>query len=253
MSCQKKVDAGAALPAGALVCKDSDGKQKVAGAEARARGLILQYCSGTELAQIGSTCGGATDPVLVGDCVVQNAFAVNDALAYAAFPETTPVCGDGVKEGSEACDAGDDASCPGACLSSCECGVLSPVAGNLSPCDTGVLDRYVFDVTDGQTVLVRADTVNLSTAADLCFGPGSDCTTGDTITGDEEVPCSFPSLLGFGCPLATFTATGDGQCTVEVTDCVSDCANPAIAEYSLHVQRDLDPAAVRLTEDNEPN
>jgi len=252
ISCQKKVDGGAALPAGALVCKDSDGKQKVAGAEGRARGLILQYCDGTQLAAIGSTCGGAIDPVLVGDCVVQNAFAVNDALAYAAFPETTPVCGDGVKEGSEACDGGDDASCPGACLSSCECGVLSPVAGNLAPCDTGVLDRYVFDVTNGQTILVRADTVDLPTAADLCFGAGSDCTTGDTFTGDEEVPCSFPSPTGFDCPLATFTATGDGECTVEVTDCVSDCANPAVANYTLTVQRDLDHAPVRLVSDNEP-
>jgi hypothetical protein len=252
ISCQKKVDGGAALPAGALVCKDADGKQKVAGAELRARDLILQYCDGTQLAEIGSTCGGATDPVLVGDCVVQNAFAVNDALAYAAFPETTPVCGDGVKEGSEACDAGDDAACPGACLSSCECGVLSPVAGDLSPCEDGVLDRYVFDVTAGQQILVRADTVDLMTAADLCFGAGSGCTNGDSIDGDDDVPCSFPSPLAFDCPETAFIASADGQCTVEVTDCVSDCADPLVANYSLVVQGDLYHAGFRLRLDNEP-
>jgi hypothetical protein len=110
----------------------------------------------------------------------------------------------------------------------------------------------VFDVTDGQQILVRADTVNPLTASDLCFGPGSGCTNGDLIDGDEEVPCTFPSPLAFGCPQAALIASADGQCTVEVTDCVSDCADPGVADYSLVVQRDLDHAAVRLTADNEP-
>ncbi len=253
MSCQKKTDGGASLPAGALLCKDSDGKQQVAGAEARSRGLVSQYCSGTELAVIGSTCGGIVDPVRVGDCFVANAHVANDTLSYAAFPETTPVCGDGVKEGAEACDGDDDAACSGACLSTCECGVLSPIAGNLTPCEPSVLDRYTFEVSAGEQVLVRADTVDAGSAADLCFGFDSGCTSGDDIAGDEEIPCSFPSPTAFECPESAFIATADGVCTVEVTDCVSDCANAAVANYTLTVQRDTVNAPVQLSADNEPN
>ncbi len=33
-----------------------------------------------------------------------------------------PVCGNGVREGSEQCDGGDAASCPGFCGADCSCG-----------------------------------------------------------------------------------------------------------------------------------
>jgi hypothetical protein len=39
---------------------------------------------------------------------------------------------------------------------------------------------------------------------------------------------------------------------VEVIDCISDCADPGQAEYSLTVQRDSANAAVELVTDNEP-
>lgn len=34
----------------------------------------------------------------------------------------TPVCGDGIREGTEECDDGDDSACPGVCQPDCTCG-----------------------------------------------------------------------------------------------------------------------------------
>ena len=137
-------------------------------------------------------------------------------------------------------------------MADCQCGVLTPAPGALVPCEPAVIDRYVFDVRAGEQVVVRADTVDLATAADLCFGPGSGCTTGDDISGDEDVPCTFPSPTEFDCPEDSFTASADGQCTVEIAECIGDCANPALANYTLSVQRDSVDAPVRLTADDEP-
>ena len=249
--CQKKADAGQSLPAGVRFCKDADTKGIIAGTEAASRDLIANECGGGQIAVLASICGGALDPVAVGDCVVDNAHVVNDAISATAFPETKAVCGNGIKENGEACDAGDDATCPLACLPSCQCGTLSPVAEDLSPCASS-LDRYTFSVQTGDTIALQADTVDALTAADLCFGAGSGCTNGDLISGDEEIPCAFPSPNSFGCPQEALVASADGVCTIEVEECVSDCANPAQASYSLQVHVNGDNAVLQQLADDEP-
>jgi hypothetical protein len=252
VKCQKKVDGGATLPAGAALCKHSDAKQAIAKTESRVRDDVARYCTPVELAALTTICGGLTDPALVADCIIESAQNVNDIASGAAFPETAAACGNGVVEGAEACDGGDDAACPGACFADCQCGVPSPVSGVLVPCEPSVTDRYVFEVSTGEQIAVRADTVSPPSAADLCFGLGSGCDTGDSISGDEDVPCSFPSQFGFGCPAYTFTASENGLCTVEVTECAGDCANLSQAGYVLVVERDSAAAAVRQVADDEP-
>ncbi|TFH23426.1 MAG: hypothetical protein E4H03_06195 [Myxococcales bacterium] len=251
--CQKKTDTGQkSLPAGVSFCKDADVKGIIAKAEASARALIVKSCSGGEIPVLASICGGALDPDSVGDCVVENAHAVNETISGAAYPDTAAVCGNGNKEGGEQCDGANDTACPGVCLSSCQCGLLSPVSEDLTPCEPGSVDRYTFPVQAGDTLSVRADTVDAGTAADLCFGAGSGCDNGDAIEGDDEVPCTFPSPLGFGCPHATFSATADGVCTVEVAECINDCANAAQANYTLSVQKAGGAVPLQLTADDEP-
>ena len=250
--CQKKTDAGQSLPAGVAFCKDADPKGIIAGTESSARDLIVKACNGGEIPVLATICGGALDPDSVGDCVVENAHAVNEAISGAAFPDTAATCGNGTIEGGEQCDGADDAACPGACLASCQCGLLSPVSENLTPCEPGSIDRYTFPVHAGDSLVVRADTVDLLSAGDLCFGTNSGCDNGDDISGDEEVPCSFPSPTGFACPQSGLTATADGVCTVEVEECNNDCANAGHADYTLSVQIGGNDVPVQLTADDEP-
>lgn len=250
--CQKKTDAGQSLPLGVRFCKDADAKGIIAGSEAKIRELINKSCSNGEIPVLASICGGALDPDAVGDCVVENAHAVNEVISGAAFPESAAVCGNGSQESGEQCDGSDDTACPGACLASCQCALLSPVSDDLSPCEPGSLDRYTFPVHAGDSLVVSADTVDTLTAADLCFGANSGCDNGDDITGDEEVPCTYPSPLGFGCPQAAFSASADGICTIEVEECNNDCTDAAHANYILSVQIGGDSATLVRTADDEP-
>jgi len=113
-----------------------------------------------------------------------------------------------------------------------ECPV-GPVLEDLSPCFAN--DVWEFDVTAGDSVFLEADTVDAATAADLCFF-GS-CDTGDFFSADDIFPCTFPPPA-FSCPLATFVASADGTCTMNMQTCSSACADFDRAGYSLSVQRD---------------
>ena len=113
-----------------------------------------------------------------------------------------------------------------------ECPV-GPVLEDLSPCFAN--DVWEFEVTAGDSVFLEADTVDAATAADLCFF-GS-CDTGDFFSADDIFPCTFPPPA-FSCPLATFVASADGTCTMNMQTCSSACADFDRAGYSLSVQRD---------------
>jgi hypothetical protein len=107
------------------------------------------------------------------------------------------------------------------------------VAEDVTPCDQHRLDVWTFTARAGQEFTATADTVEGATSADLCLL--GTCEPGQTFLGDDELACSFPRA-GFGCPRATFVATGDGVCTVAVTVCSAACANAATAPYRLTIE-----------------
>ncbi len=285
-NCQKKLDTGKlVLPSGVTSCDDYDPKGTVAGAEAKITDIIQQRCDAGMIAMLDAICSPAVTPSDVAQCTIDNADVVTEDALVAVVPSEANACGDNERQGFEECDGTDDsacdglcqgdctcpppvcgnnivesgeqcdgtadAACPGLCMPTCQCGILSPVSEELSSCDPAVLDRYTFPVTAGENVIVQADTVSTATAADLCFGPGSGCNTGDGIAGDNEVPCAFPSPLVAGCPQAAFLASGTGSCVVEVTECTGDCASQASASYQLSVTRDGNPALVQIVADDQ--
>jgi hypothetical protein len=259
LACQKKRDGGKQpLPAGAT-CKDFDPAGLVAAAEQNARDFLQAKCDPSMIAQLDGICSGATTGPALGQCMVDNVRQIVSAFSFAVVPSSAQKCGDNDKTGFEQCDGTDDADCPGNCTPGCTCGsgppLVSPVSSNLTPCEPAVTDRYVFQVADGDTVHVSADTNNPASTADLCFDIGSGCDTGDDIQGDDDVPCTFPAPLGHGCPSDTFVAAGDGTCTIEVTECSGNCQQPGpggLADYTLTVTRNANPANLFQTGDNLP-
>jgi hypothetical protein len=101
----------------------------------------------------------------------------------------------------------------------------------LAPCEHSHLDMWSFVVRRGYRYTLQADTADAATAADLCF-VGS-CQGGEAFAGDDEVPCRAP---GFGCPRATFVASADTTCVVNVTICSAGCQDPSSARYEVTVE-----------------
>lgn len=156
-------------------------------------------------------------------------------------------CGDGVLQPGlgEQCEPGSDAACPGLCRADCQCG---PVREDLTPASPAAIDAWDFAVAAGETVRVRADTVDGATAADLCFLGG--CPGGQSFGGDDEGPCAF-SPSAFGCPDTTFVAPAAGTCTFYLTLCSPTFAGPATANYELRVTRNGMGAALTLVGDDQ--
>ncbi len=189
----------------------------------------------------------------------------------------SPVCGDGVKSPSELCDASvapdgcppgfacDPFTCfcrqlcgngqldPGeecepfgfggqtcasgeVCTSGCTCETIESVVEDLSPCSAR--DTWEFRAVAGQTVDIRADTVDPETAADLVFAGGCSDDGGTfsrMFLGDDEASCSF----GFvGCPATTFSVPFDVTCQVTVSVYglgLGFCQDSTTAGYRLDV------------------
>jgi hypothetical protein len=111
----------------------------------------------------------------------------------------------------------------------------SPATEDLRPCSgRQVFDLWEFPVSSGQNVLARADTTNIATAADLVMEMV--CTTGDSMTADDEFPCTF-SPPEFRCPELTFVPSGDGTCQVAlfVSGFAGSCTDPTVADYGFAV------------------
>jgi hypothetical protein len=253
IACQKKRDGGKQPLAAGQSCKDLDLGGLLASIEQKAKDFITAHCNAMSVAELDAICGGASTVPGLGQCMADNVHTMNDAFSFAVIPSSALKCGDDLKTGFEECDGTDDDDCPSACTAQCKCGQLSPVTSNLTPCQPPVIDRYTFDVIAGDTISVHADTVNAASASNLCFTPGSQCSSGEAIVGDNEAPCQFPPPGGAQCPHANLVATADGTCMVGVTECAPiSCQNPGVADYSLAVTRNGNPAIVDQISDNSP-
>ena len=126
----------------------------------------------------------------------------------------------------------------------------TPVTEDLRPCGgLQVFDLWEFPVSRGQSVIARADTPNLATAADLVMEMV--CTTGDSKAADDEIVCAF-APPEFRCPEFSFTASGDGTCQVVVfaSGFAGSCTDTTVAEYALTVSVDgIDVSRTLLGDD----
>ncbi|MCH6561441.1 MAG: matrixin family metalloprotease [Myxococcales bacterium] len=124
----------------------------------------------------------------------------------------------------------------------------SPVLEDLTPCNRFITDSWEFDVGGGQHVLIRADTVDSATAADLRFS--GDCGPQE-IAGDEEIACTFPPPA-FKCPEFEFTAPTDATCTLHINifPGASACASVETAGYVLTVEADDAPVDLTFVRDD---
>ena len=124
----------------------------------------------------------------------------------------------------------------------------SPVQEDLTPCNGSITDSWEFDVENGQNVLLRADTVDNATAADLRFS--GDCGP-RMISGDEEIACTFPPPA-FQCPEFEFRATANATCTVHIDIFAGPqaCASLEAANYVLTVEADDAPVDLTLIRDD---
>ena len=148
-------------------------------------------------------------------------------------------CGDGVVQGSEQCDGGDDAACPGQCTSDCTCPHV-PMCGD-DHRDPGELcdgtDKVVCDnVTPGGNGICSPDCESclrcgnnlIDQASEECDGPDddacpnacrADCTCGCTFGDPAGCPataccnsatheCCSPFPYPSGAPSCPFTMNG---------------------------------------------
>ena len=134
----------------------------------------------------------------------------------------------------------------------------SPVTEALTPCGFFIADTWEFDVTVGQAVLVRADTVDPGTTA--VFFLTGECGS-QMITGFSDFACMFPPPQNVDCPELAFTASASGTCAVDIDVVTRDpnqlsdpnespCASPEAASYSLMVEVAGAPADLTLVRDD---
>jgi hypothetical protein len=113
--CQKKIDAGAALPAGVPSCADTASK-KLVQAEGDVDSSVSDACGTTELTEL-SLCDGAADASSVAGCVSGAAKDLTETVAEAAIPNgnTCLVCQPLAETGMSFCytSAGVNLPCEG--------------------------------------------------------------------------------------------------------------------------------------------
>ncbi len=128
----------------------------------------------------------------------------------------------------------------------------SPVTEELTPCGFSIVDTWEFDVTVGQAVLVRADTVDPGTTA--VFRLTGECGS-QIISGFSDFACMFPPPQNVGCPELAFTASASETCAVDIDVVTTDpnqspCASPGAASYSLTVEVAGAPVDLTLVRDD---
>jgi hypothetical protein len=117
--------------------------------------------------------------------------------------------------------------------------------GTIGDCDARASDRYELRVTRGQLVTIDLDTVDRTTAADLCFKGRCG---GVDVGGDDEKPCTA-APPAFACAHSEITTRRAGACTVDVLPCTDECAS-GDADYRLTIAAGGAGPAVALAADD---
>ena len=108
-----------------------------------------------------------------------------------------------------------------------------PVARATGTLPCGPLgDRYEFQATAGQEVVVRIDTVDAASAASLCVS-GS-CTNGERFVDEYDTADCSAGAATYRCVEKHFVPPANALCKVQVTACRNECA-AAQASYRLEV------------------
>jgi hypothetical protein len=140
--------------------------------------LVLEGVAGPSAGQlVGAACvpraGGALD---------QAAGLPGPATLILPTALTTASCGDGVANGREECDGGDDAACPGACQAGCTCP---------RTCGNGVVEGS--EQCDGVADLACPGACAPPGAFDECTCPTTSSGQCGNGTLDPGEACEFPA------------------------------------------------------------
>ena len=119
-------------------------------------------------------------------------------------------------------------------------------------CDSGAADVWSLNLSSGDEVLTRVDTIAAATTFDPAFTiyQGSSVATGNQIgTADDEFPCTFPPVQ-YECPEYYGVVEVSGP-YIAVVRAVGQCAG-ATAAYSIEVFVNGDPRSPTLALDEKP-
>jgi hypothetical protein len=111
---------------------------------------------------------------------------------------------------------------------------VGTIVEDLRPCFA--CDQWRFAAAADQTYIVRVDTSNPATPADL----GLTITCCDDVdcefaSGDDEFTCLYPAPFDYGCPEAAIRVVANSTCYVEVMTPSGYCLDEDFADYSMTV------------------
>lgn len=148
-----------------------------------------------------------------GDCFktgeVDTIEGVVDEFVARSLARLFPVCGDGVRAGTEQCDDPDASTCNGGCLADCTCPAQF--------CGNGIIEGTEFCDSDPTfehpnvcvVFKVRCARANEPGGCTRCCGAGIQTTAGFICQSDADC-CGFCARMGSGGRCVDCT---DGQCT----------------------------------------
>ncbi len=252
-ACQKRLDGGKQdIPSTAKACKDADTRGIRAKANLGIPDHLQKSCGDATIAALDSICGGATTVAAAAQCIVENGSDLNDALSFAAYPDTIPpIPGDCPTSIEYEINAGNQGSCvadaqciPGFCVSgSCVTRTDVDMGWTGLGHDMDLSQGSAFAVTIDCPQLCDANTANAGTpcTADSqcdaqCFPTGGGAPSG--LCPNGQVDCGFGEACLGGCDNleapcggcnVTGIDTGAGNCRC-ANDITASCDEPLAAD-----------------------